>query len=65
MASRLWTNADQNYRYAISARVGDHWENVMKRLDVYDEDMCKGWREDIDTLLVFVCSEIFLDCIEL
>ncbi|KAE9404962.1 hypothetical protein BT96DRAFT_385973 [Gymnopus androsaceus JB14] len=53
LSSRLWTNADQGYRYALTAKTGDHWENVMKRIDVYDEDGCRGWREDIDALLVF------------
>ncbi|KAJ3868257.1 hypothetical protein EV359DRAFT_70701 [Lentinula novae-zelandiae] len=37
----------------LPPRTGDHWERIMKRIDLYDEDICKGWREDIDTLLVF------------
>lgn len=53
LTSRLWADGDQ-YRYAVPPRTGDHWERIMKRIDLYDEDICKGWREDIDTLLVFV-----------
>ncbi|KIK52830.1 hypothetical protein GYMLUDRAFT_100553 [Collybiopsis luxurians FD-317 M1] len=52
LSSRLWTARDQ-YRYSVSPKTGDHWEKVMRRIDLYDEDMCKGWREDVDTLLVF------------
>ncbi|KAF8830629.1 hypothetical protein HHX47_DHR2001013 [Lentinula edodes] len=52
LTSRLWADGDQ-YRYAVPPRTGDHWERIMKRIDLYDEDICKGWREDIDTLLVF------------
>ncbi|KAJ4487113.1 hypothetical protein C8J55DRAFT_423779, partial [Lentinula edodes] len=25
----------------------------MKRVDLYDDEMCRGWKEDVDTLLVF------------
>ncbi|KAF9077263.1 hypothetical protein BDP27DRAFT_1312103 [Rhodocollybia butyracea] len=52
LSSRLWTPTD-HYRYAISPKTGDHWEKVNKRVETFDEDICKGWREDIDTLLVF------------
>ncbi|KAK1225466.1 hypothetical protein PQX77_011598 [Marasmius sp. AFHP31] len=30
------------------------WEEVMKRVEKNDDGMEKGWKEDIDTLLVFV-----------
>ncbi|KAF5386514.1 hypothetical protein D9757_005877 [Collybiopsis confluens] len=52
LSSRLWMAGDQ-YRYAGSPNTGDHWERMMKRISVFDEEMCKGWREDVDTLLVF------------
>ncbi|KAL0062155.1 hypothetical protein AAF712_010997 [Marasmius tenuissimus] len=40
--------------YFCSPRVkGDPWEPIMKIVDKYDDEMAKGWREDIDTLLVF------------
>ncbi|KAL0579708.1 hypothetical protein V5O48_002272 [Marasmius crinis-equi] len=29
------------------------WDEMMRRVRKYDEDLCKGWKEDIDTLLVF------------
>ncbi|KAL0568531.1 hypothetical protein V5O48_013459, partial [Marasmius crinis-equi] len=32
---------------------GDCWKECLKKVDQYDADRCKGWREDIDTLLVF------------
>ncbi|KAJ7585780.1 hypothetical protein C8J56DRAFT_128177 [Mycena floridula] len=32
---------------------GDGWGNVMKEIDKYDDEVAKGWRDDIDTLLVF------------
>ncbi|EEB93141.1 hypothetical protein MPER_08247 [Moniliophthora perniciosa FA553] len=30
------------------------WEIMMKEVTRYDEDTVKGWKEEIDTLLVFV-----------
>jgi len=27
---------------------------MKKGVDKYDEEMCRGWKEDLDTLLVFV-----------
>uniref|UniRef100_A0A0W0G974 DUF6535 domain-containing protein n=1 Tax=Moniliophthora roreri TaxID=221103 RepID=A0A0W0G974_MONRR len=31
----------------------ESWERVLKEVSRHDEDMVKGWRDDIDTLLVF------------
>ncbi|KAF5366317.1 hypothetical protein D9758_005712 [Tetrapyrgos nigripes] len=47
---RIWK--DGAYKCAPS-RHGDPWEECMKRVNKFDEEMCKGWRDDIDTLLVF------------
>jgi len=33
---------------------GATWETMKKGVDKYDEEMCRGWKEDLDTLLVFV-----------
>lgn len=33
---------------------GDHWEQCLNAVEKYDNDECKSWREEIDTLLVFV-----------
>lgn len=30
------------------------WETLKRSVGKYDEGMCKGWREDLDTMLVFV-----------
>ncbi|KAG7100289.1 hypothetical protein E1B28_002062 [Marasmius oreades] len=29
------------------------WEEVMKKLDILDDDLVNGYKDDIDTLLVF------------
>ncbi|KAF5360153.1 hypothetical protein D9758_011349 [Tetrapyrgos nigripes] len=50
-STRLWKEGDP-YRYAPKRR-GDPWEQCMKRVDNYDDEMSRGWKEDIDTLLVF------------
>ncbi|ESK83823.1 hypothetical protein Moror_13533 [Moniliophthora roreri MCA 2997] len=31
----------------------ESWERVLKEVSRHDEDMVRGWRDDIDTLLVF------------
>ncbi|ESK89192.1 hypothetical protein Moror_5199 [Moniliophthora roreri MCA 2997] len=36
-----------------NATLDQSWEKTMKEVDRYDEDMVQGWKEDIDTLLVF------------
>jgi len=33
---------------------GDPWEKCFKKVKDYDEDMCEGWREEVDNLLIFV-----------
>ncbi|KAF9253949.1 hypothetical protein L218DRAFT_887537, partial [Marasmius fiardii PR-910] len=33
--------------------VQQSWEQIMKKVDTLDEDLVKGHKEDIDTLLVF------------
>ncbi|ESK89459.1 hypothetical protein Moror_16118 [Moniliophthora roreri MCA 2997] len=33
--------------------LNESWEKVLKEAARHDEDMVKGWRDDIDTLLVF------------
>ncbi|KAF5360160.1 hypothetical protein D9758_011365 [Tetrapyrgos nigripes] len=50
-STRLWKEGEP-YRFAPKRR-GDPWEYCMKRVDNYDDEMCRGWNEDIDTLLVF------------
>uniref|UniRef100_A0A0W0FS72 DUF6535 domain-containing protein n=1 Tax=Moniliophthora roreri TaxID=221103 RepID=A0A0W0FS72_MONRR len=47
----MWTEGEP-YRFAPKRR-GDPWEECLKRVDNYDDEMCRGWKEDIDTLLVF------------
>jgi hypothetical protein len=34
--------------------MGEPWEELMKEVKKYDKEEVEGWREDIDTLLVFV-----------
>uniref|UniRef100_A0A0W0G9E2 DUF6535 domain-containing protein n=1 Tax=Moniliophthora roreri TaxID=221103 RepID=A0A0W0G9E2_MONRR len=48
---KAW-NPEAPYRYALP-RDGDCWKECLKRVDKHDEERCRGWREDIDTLLVF------------
>ncbi|KAK1220162.1 hypothetical protein PQX77_017091 [Marasmius sp. AFHP31] len=36
------------------------WEVVMKEVDSLDDSLVKGWREDIDTLLVFIRDSPFV-----
>jgi len=38
---------------------GGPWELLKKSIDKYDDEMCKGWKDDLDTMLVFVCSNLF------
>ncbi|KAF9261601.1 hypothetical protein L218DRAFT_930842, partial [Marasmius fiardii PR-910] len=47
----MWKEGDP-YRFAPRRR-GDPWEECLKRVDNYDDEMCRGWKEDTDTLLVF------------
>ncbi|KAF9254627.1 hypothetical protein L218DRAFT_803602, partial [Marasmius fiardii PR-910] len=36
----------------------DCWKECLKRVDEYDTDRCKGWREEIDTLLAGLFSAV-------
>jgi hypothetical protein len=40
--------------YKFAPEVGDNWEKCLKAVEKYDNDMCTSWKEEIDTLLVFV-----------
>jgi len=33
---------------------GNAWERCKRAIDKHDDDLCRGWREDVDTMLVFV-----------
>jgi len=33
---------------------GDPWERMKFGVDKYDDELCKGWKDDLDTMLVFV-----------
>ena len=33
---------------------GDSWEEVMKAVNKYDRELCKGWNKEVDSTLVFV-----------
>jgi hypothetical protein len=41
------------YLYAPKSK-GDHWEKSLKAVEKHDNEIFTRWREDIDTLLVFV-----------
>ncbi|KAK0205554.1 hypothetical protein DFS33DRAFT_1383459 [Desarmillaria ectypa] len=43
---------DEQAQQPIS-RTGDPWEVGVNQVEKYDNELCKGWKEDIDTLLVF------------
>lgn len=47
-----WRSGDPHYHKV--PRKGDPWEECFKLVQKFDEEMCRGWREEIDTLLVFV-----------
>ncbi|KAF5384498.1 hypothetical protein D9757_006414 [Collybiopsis confluens] len=51
---RPWQEGDY-YKFPPKRR-GDPWEESMKRVDLYDDEMSRSWKEDVDTLLVFVSS---------
>ncbi|KAF9467945.1 hypothetical protein BDZ94DRAFT_1318466 [Collybia nuda] len=46
-----WRSGDPYY-YDMPKK-GDPWEETFKLVQKFDEEMCRGWREEIDTLLVF------------
>ncbi|KAG7087141.1 hypothetical protein E1B28_013121 [Marasmius oreades] len=41
-----------SYKYNVP-HLGDYWKECLKKVDHSDVESCNGWREDIDTLLVF------------
>ncbi|KAK1219738.1 hypothetical protein PQX77_017546 [Marasmius sp. AFHP31] len=43
---------EQPFVYSIP-QSGDCWKECLNRVDEYDIERCKGYRDDIDTLLVF------------
>ncbi|KAH9478609.1 hypothetical protein JR316_0009066 [Psilocybe cubensis] len=43
---------DDPYHYPIPKK-DDPWDECFKLVLKFDEEMCRGWREEIDTLLVF------------
>ncbi|KAE9386278.1 hypothetical protein BT96DRAFT_960608 [Gymnopus androsaceus JB14] len=49
--STLELGATKNIENMSSVR--DPWTECLKSVRTYDDEKCKGWREDIDTLLVF------------
>lgn len=34
---------------------GEPFEDLKQALDKHDDELCKGWREELDSMLVFVC----------
>jgi hypothetical protein len=52
-------NAAKVGPYQFAPKVGDSWEKCLKAVEGYDNDMCTSWKEDIDTLLVFVSPNSF------
>jgi hypothetical protein len=45
------------YEYAPES-VGDNWEKCLAAVEKYDNDMYQSWKEEIDTLLVFVSANL-------
>ncbi|PPQ92266.1 hypothetical protein CVT25_008574 [Psilocybe cyanescens] len=48
---KIW-DADEPYHHPIPKK-DDPWDECFKLVLKFDEEMCRGWREEIDTLLVF------------
>ncbi|KAG2008223.1 hypothetical protein CC2G_013677 [Coprinopsis cinerea AmutBmut pab1-1] len=46
-----WKTGDP-YHHPIPSQ-GDAWEESFRVVQRFDDEMCRGWREEIDTLLVF------------
>jgi len=46
--------AEHPYIYLDPSR-GDSWATLRQGIQKHDDERCKGWREDLETLLVFVC----------
>lgn len=53
-----WSIKDP-YRTQIP-KDGDHWEACFKKVQKLDDEMCQGWRDEIDTMLIFVRSKAIL-----
>ncbi|KAK0219607.1 hypothetical protein EDD85DRAFT_960795 [Armillaria nabsnona] len=51
-ARRFTEFLDEQAQQPIS-RTGDPWETGVNQIEKYDNELCKGWKEHIDTLLVF------------
>ncbi|KAK0460669.1 uncharacterized protein EV420DRAFT_222678 [Desarmillaria tabescens] len=51
-ARRLTEFLDEQAQQPIS-RTGDPWEAGVNQVEKYDNELCRGWKEHIDTLLVF------------
>uniref|UniRef100_A0A0W0GAW0 DUF6535 domain-containing protein n=1 Tax=Moniliophthora roreri TaxID=221103 RepID=A0A0W0GAW0_MONRR len=47
------TKATENIDEEKKPTRTESWERMLKEVSRHDEDMVKGWRDDIDTLLVF------------
>ncbi|KAI0738698.1 hypothetical protein C8Q80DRAFT_1113622 [Daedaleopsis nitida] len=45
--------ADLQSRVVVPTVTGDPWASCVKALREYDEHMVRGWKEDVDSLLVF------------
>jgi hypothetical protein len=43
------------------AKDQDPWEGCFKKVRKIDDEMCRGWREEIDTLLIFVSASTGLN----
>jgi len=35
---------------------GDVWEKIRAEMEKHDNEMCKAWNGELDTILVFVCK---------
>ena len=51
----LWTDGSP-YLYYLDPCKSDPWVKLKSRIDKYDAETCKGWTDDLDTMLVFVRS---------
>jgi hypothetical protein len=55
LADEMTAKAEVNLGpYKFAPGVGDNWEKCLGAVEKYDNDMCTSWKEEIDTLLVFV-----------
>lgn len=53
LTAQRWSIKDA-YRTRLP-KDGDPWEACFKKVQKLDDEMCRGWREEIDTMLIFVC----------